>query len=56
MGLLHAWYGPLEGGLEYEVRVEGPPSGGLEIGPIWTPKGTPIWALFLIFIVKDEDP
>ena len=36
--------------------MKGPLEGGFLIGPIWTPKGTPIWALlrylFMELIMK----
>ena len=46
----HAWQGPLMGltiGPLKGILVMGPYRGP-RIGPIWTPKGTPIWALFYI--------
>ena len=43
-----AYRGPLKGTI---IRA---PFRGLQIGPIWTPKGTPIWALFVLMLIDDK--
>ena len=48
--------GPLEGPLKGALATRRGPDRGLINGPIWTPKGTPIWAhLLMLRVTKKED-